>query len=183
MKIEQEIPLLEEILAPWVAVIGADYLGYRNHVYRMLHCSFELLGRNEREDDQARQKLIIAAAFHDIGIWIDKTIDYIPPSLPPAISYLKENGLSDWTEEITLMITEHHKLTKVIDQRYPLVELFRRADLIDFSLGLIRFGIERPALKTLNKTFPNAGFHKGLVHKASKWFVKHPLNPAPMMKW
>jgi len=196
MIIENEIPLLESILTPWREVIGEDYLGYRNHVYRMLHCCFELLDHdsyaNELSSDpivivadheQDRQKLIIAAAFHDIGIWIDKTIDYIPPSLPPAMAYLEDNGLSAWSDEITLMITEHHKLTEVTDPRYRLVELFRRGDLVDFSLGMVRFGIDKVTLNKLKTTFPNEGFHRGLLAKGSRWFLKHPLNPAPMMKW
>ena len=40
--IEQEIPLLEEILGQWKERIGSDYQGYRNHVYRMLHFCFYL---------------------------------------------------------------------------------------------------------------------------------------------
>ncbi len=40
--IDDHLPLLEEILAPWKHDIGADYPGYRNHVYRMVHFCFAL---------------------------------------------------------------------------------------------------------------------------------------------
>lgn len=178
MKIEHQIPLLESILNDWREVIGEDYDGYRNHVYRMLHCAFLL----HECSDEDRHKLIIAAAFHDIGLWTDKTLDYIPPSLPPAMAYLKSEGLDNWIEEVCLMISEHHKVSRYEDRRFPLVELFRQADLVDFSLGVVRFGIAKSELKALREAFPNAGFHMGLVKKASRWFVRHPLNPAPMMK-
>lgn len=179
MKINTDIALLETIFADWKSVIGADYLGYRNHVYRMVHCCFALQDCSAEESD----KIIIAAVFHDLGIWIDQTLDYIGPSLPPALRYLSENGLEAWSEEISLMISEHHKLNKYTNEKYPLVELFRKADLVDFSLGLVRFGLPKAYLSALNEAFPNEGFHKGLVKKAGKWFLRHPFNPAPMMKW
>jgi hypothetical protein len=179
MKIEKEIPLLEEILSGWKHTIGSEYLGYRNHVYRMIH--FCLALRNCT--DEEREKIIIAGAFHDIGIWIADTVDYIPPSLPPMKAYLKSNGLESWSEEIRLMITEHHKIREYKSRAYPLIELFRKGDLIDFSLGAFTFDIPNATIQAVKKSFPNAGFHKNLAKRAGRWFLKHPFNPAPMMKW
>jgi hypothetical protein len=185
MKIESSISVLEELLTPWQALIGEDYLGYRNHLYRMIHCCVALQGHTSLSDcdEPLLQKICIAACFHDIGIWVNNTVDYIPPSLPPARAYIEENGLQAWTDEIILMITEHHKLSEYRDDAYPLVELFRKADLVDFSLGMVRFGLDKEFIVRLKKTFPNAGFHAMLARRASKWFLRHPFNPAPMMKW
>lgn len=36
MEIEENIPLLEDILSEWKDVIGNEYQGYRNHIYRMI---------------------------------------------------------------------------------------------------------------------------------------------------
>ncbi|MEY8194965.1 MAG: hypothetical protein RPR28_08950 [Cycloclasticus sp.] len=179
MQIEQQIPLLEELLTPWQTVIGEDYTGYRNHVYRMVNYCFAL----KNCDAEEKQKIIIAAAFHDVGIWIEQTIDYLEPSVVPALAYLQDNQLESWSEEITLMITEHHKIRAVNEPRFPLVELFRQGDLLDFSWGTVRFGVDKLLIAELKIAFPNAGFHKGLGSKAWRWFLKHPLNPAPMMKW
>ena len=63
----------------WKEVIGPEYNGYRNHVYRVIHFCLALKACNQAE----REKIIIAGVFHDIGIWIKDTVDYIPPSLPP----------------------------------------------------------------------------------------------------
>ena len=175
---EQRLTLLDDILNDWREVIGEDFDGYRNHCQRMVHCCLALRDCSEVE----RQKLMIAAAFHDIGIWTAHTLDYLPPSVTPAMAYLKDKGLEAWSEEIRLMITEHHKLSAYDDGRYPLVELFRQGDLVDFSLGLVRFGLPRRFVRELKQTFPNAGFHRRLLQLASHWFVRHPLNPAPMMK-
>lgn len=179
MNIDTNIEQIESILSEYQELIGEDYSGYRNHVYRMVHCCLAL---QDMSDDDKR-KIYIAAAYHDIGIWIEDTVDYIPPSIPPAMKYLEDNDLSDWQEEIRLMISEHHKVREYTDKSLPLVEVFRRGDLVDFSFGLFRFGIDKAYFEQLRETFPNEDFHKGLAKRAGKWFVKHPLNPAPMMKW
>ncbi|MET0010572.1 MAG: hypothetical protein ABW109_22170 [Candidatus Thiodiazotropha sp. 6PLUC4] len=179
LDIERDITLLESILNDWKNVIGPDYLGYRNHVYRMVNFSLAL----KPCSDEEREKVIIAGAFHDIGIWIEDTVDYIPPSIPPAMDYLKCRGLESWSEEIRLMIEEHHKIREFKDDASPLVELFRRGDLVDFSLGLFKFGLQKTYIDQVKAAFPNEGFHRSLLKRAGKWLLKHPLRPLPMMKW
>lgn len=179
MKIEKNIPLLEEILGEWKDVIGKDLLGYKNHVYRMLHFCFALHDANEEE----KRKLIIAACFHDLGLWTDKSVDYLPPSVLLARNYLSDKGVTAWSKEIELIIDMHHKVRPYKDENYPLVEIFRRADLADFSLGLIKGGVDKTTIKQVKTEFPNAGFHKMLMKEQGKWLLKHPLNPFPIMKW
>jgi hypothetical protein len=179
MKVETQINLLEEIFSEWKGVIGSEYEGYKNHVYRMINFCFML----RLCSDEEKKKIIIAGAFHDIGIWINDTVDYIPPSIPPMISYLKENDLVSWTDEIKLMITEHHKITEYKNEQYYLVELFRKADLVDFSFGLVKFGLSKAVIENVRSQIPNAGFHKNLGKRAWFWFLKHPFNSVPMMKW
>ncbi|MBP0020232.1 MAG: hypothetical protein J7647_22090 [Cyanobacteria bacterium SBLK] len=179
MKIEERIPLLEQILLGWKNTIAFEYNGYRNHVYRMIHFCLALRECSEEE----REKIIIAGAFHDIGIWIEDTVDYIPPSIPPAMDYLKERNLGAWSEEIKLMIAEHHKVRSYRDTAYPLVEVFRKGDLVDFSFGTVKFGISATYIREIKAKFPNSDFHKNLGRRAIRWFWQHPLNPAPMMKW
>ena len=81
------------------------------------------------------------------------------------------------------MILEHHRVREITDGLTPLVEVFRKGDLVDFSKGLVRFGLPRQVVRDVMQTYPNAGFHRMLVKAAGKWFVKHPFNPVPMMKW
>lgn len=179
MIVEDRIELLEEILGQWKRTIGNDYPGYRNHVYRMIHFCFALRPCG----DEDRRKIIIAACFHDMGIWANGTVDYLPPSIALAKEYLKDNDLEQWTEEIELMIDQHHKFRKVCDERFPLVEVFRQGDLVDFSLGVAKFGLGRLFVRNVKNRFPNAGFHKKLMRLAGGWFLKHPLTPPPFMKW
>ncbi len=174
-----EEPLIEAILAPWRHAIGAQFDGYRGHVYRMYNCCLALRACTDEE----RRKLAIAACFHDIGLWSDHTTDYLPPSIAQARRYLSDAGLEQWSEEIALMIEMHHKARPYRDAGHPLVELFRKGDLVDFSLGLVRFGLSRAFIRTLKETIPNAGFHRFLIAGAKDWFAKHPLTPPPFMNW
>ncbi|TNE99909.1 MAG: HD domain-containing protein [Gammaproteobacteria bacterium] len=170
---------IDGILEPWRETIGGDFQGYRNHVIRMATVSLMLSPCNS--DDQ--KKLEIAACFHDIGLWTAGTLDYLEPSLPPAEEYLKAHGHADWVPEVSQMILQHHKLTPVADGQSRLVEVFRRADLVDVSKGVVRFGLGRGEISQLKRAFPNAGFHAMLMRRTGRWLLRHPLNPLPMMKW
>ena len=181
-QIPPSLPLVEEILSEWKPKLGKDFVGYRNHVYRMLHCCLALYPCSEVEE----KKLTIAACFHDIGIWSKGTVDYLPPSILEAEAYLSKSGLDDWKEEIRLLIDLHHKIRPIdqsLSQVYPLIEVFRRADLADFSLGLVLGGVPRQYMKRLMSCFPNAGFHKLLIKLAAGWFARNPLSPPPFIKW
>lgn len=171
---------IEKILFQYQTIIGADYQGYLNHCKRVAVCCLILA-----QDDcqQTRDKIAIAVAFHDIGIWTAKTIDYIQPSVQQMRQYLEINQLSDWQNELTLMITEHHKLTATECDQYPLVEHFRKADYADFSLGLLRSNIPFQTFKYLTQQYPNCGFHKNLMFLGFKRFLHKPWSPLPMFKW
>jgi hypothetical protein len=178
MNIEPNISLLEAILEPWKAKIGEDYLGYRNHVYRVLHLCAYL----HKPDQEEWHKLIIAAAHHDIGIWSDNSADYLTPSIEQAKIYLQNNHRHSWIEEISLIIEMHHKVTAFCGSNASLVETFRRADWADFSLGFIRANLPRDLFREINVVFPNAGFHEMLFRLALKRIRQHPFSPAPMFR-
>ena len=180
MKILNHIPLLEEILATYQPAFGDDFVPYKNHVYRMVNFCFQL---KKDMDDEQREKVIIAGCFHDLGIWSDDTLDYLPPSVSAAHAYLEERGLSGWAVEIGLMISQHHKLSRYEDDANPLVELFRRADLVDVSLGMVKFGLSPDMVDNVKDMFPNAGFHMRLTQLAAREFFRHPFRPLPFLKW
>ncbi len=118
--------------------------------------------------------------FHDIGIWTNQTIDYLDPSIEQAKLYLTEVGRKEWIPEITQMIHWHHKISRYENVHYQTIEIFRKADWIDVTLGMLSFGVASQDIKRLKKQFPNLGFHWFLVKKIIKNLFKHPLNPLPM---
>ena len=175
---------IDGILSEWKPVLGADFDGYRNHVVRMVtFCLMLRPSSLQDRSDEDQRKIEIAGCFHDIGLWTGNTLDYLAPSLPPARRYLAAQGLEAWTDEIENMILLHHKVRPVQADVSALAELFRQGDLVDFSLGAVRFGLSGKVIRGVQAIFPNAGFHKMLARRSARWLVQHPLNPLPMMKW
>jgi hypothetical protein len=170
------IPTIDDVLNDYATALRDDFLGYRNHAYRVVNLCVAMAGRSELE------KIAIAAVFHDLGIWANGTFDYIAPSIALAHEYLVAHGREDWTSEIERMIEDHHKITSSMAGRDSLSEAFRRADWIDVTRGLRGFGIPRPFVARLFATWPDAGFHWRLLTLTLDRFRRHPLTPLPMVK-
>jgi hypothetical protein len=179
VQIRFSFPLVDEILQPFAAAIGADLPGYRHHVYRVLHY-FSALAQPATIVPDSIQ---IAAAFHDIGIWTDRTFDYLEPSVRQAKMYLATNRLGHLEPEIAALITEHHKVRAYRQEFAASVETYRQADLVDLSLGMIRFAVPLAVVRSAKAAFPDAGFHWRLVTLAARQFVRSPLRPLPMIHW
>ena len=170
------IPIIDDVLNEHATVLRNDFLGYRNHVYRIVNLCVAIVGRSELE------KIAVAAVFHDLGIWTNGTFDYIAPSIALAHHYLVARAPEGWTAEIEGMIADHHKITPSTTATHSLIEPFRRADWIDVTRGLRRFGLPRPFVARLFATWPSAGFHWRLLTLTAARFRSHPLTPLPMVR-
>lgn len=171
-------PLIEKLLLPWKNTLGDDYVGYRNHAYRIANFC---LASQVHDDPILKEKIAIAAAYHDLGIWVKGRFDYLEPSAALAEAYLSHRGKQQWGQDILGMIEQHHKMTAY--RLNPLVESFRRADWIDVTRGKLRFGLKKEFIHAVMNQFPNAGFHQRLIDLIKKRFRSHPLAPLPMMRW
>jgi len=173
-----EIATLDELLDAHAAELGGDFTAYRNHTYRVVNLCVAL----SSSDPEQLQKVAIAAACHDMGIWTDGTFDYLQPSIRLGGAHLVHAGRTEWTSEITGMILEHHKVSPYRGDPHSLVEPFRRADWVDVSRGLITFGLSRRLLGEIFAAWPSAGFHKRLVQLSLERLRTHPWSPLPMMR-
>ena len=90
-----EIATLDRVLRAHAVGLGGDFVGYRNHAYRVANLCVALTpnGRDQIE------KIAVATAFHDLGIWTDGTFDYLRPSVRLARAYLTESGRPEWIAE------------------------------------------------------------------------------------
>ena len=79
------------------------------------------------------------------------------------------------------MIEYHHKLSVYTSDHASLVEAFRRADLVDVTLGMQASGLPKPFVSSVKKAFPDHGVHWALAKGLSGYMVTHPWNPLPMM--
>jgi len=179
MQIRNELPVIERLLAPWRETIGVDFQAYRNHLYRLLH----FYSAQQAFDAESESPVAVAAVFHDLGVWAHRTFDYLEPSATMADAWLEANGHAGWKAEVRSLIVEHHKLRTYSGANAASVDAFRRADWIDVSLGLLRFGLPAGYIREVRAAFPNSGFHPRLLQLSLRQLLRHPLHPLPMMKY
>jgi hypothetical protein len=158
----RRLPLAEEILeAHRHRAHGDDagYDAYKAHVYRVVNFARALTSDGPDRDD----KLAIAAAFHDLAAF--DTLDYLVPSIEAQDAWLQQTGREAWSDELALVVAEHHRLSGYGPTRpyASLVEALRRADLIDVSQGLIRFGIPKSYVKEVRAAFDASVFFKRVI--------------------
>ena len=183
--------LLDNILEIYRPKIGDAYTPYRGHCQRVYAFTIYLISQppsSENEATQIFEKIAIASAFHDIGLWTAYTVDYLVPSNDEAMKYLDRHltenhpHISEYRRDISLMITRHHQFLQGSLITNSLPDLFRRADLVDFSWGWVRDRVPTSFVVKMQTTYPNAGFHLYLVRRLCEWVVQHPFNPIPMMR-
>lgn len=170
-------PFVDAALQPFAPALGADGPGYRNHIARALNFFIALRGGNA----ELPPALQAAVPFHDLAIWTHDTFDYLEPSAELARAHLQSQGLEHLWPEVQALVVEHHKLRPYRGPHAENVELYRRADLVDLSLGLVRFGLTRRTVQRVRAAFPDAGFHRRLLALTLREALRHPLRPLPML--
>jgi hypothetical protein len=170
---------LDRVLETHAVELGGDFTAYRNHAYRVVNFCCALAPCA----DATLEKIALAAAFHDLGIWTAHTFDYLAPSIHLACAHLACAGHADLRDNIAGMIREHHKVRSFRGAGAELIEPFRRADWIDVSLGALSFGLPRARIREIRAKWPNAGFHQRLAQLTLKRLRTHPLSPIPALKW
>ncbi len=170
--------LIDHLFEQWHDDLKNDFTAYKNHACRV----FNIAVAYARADATEIEKLAVAAAFHDIGIWTDQTFDYLNPSVNRASAFLDRSHRGFWKDEIRCMILHHHKLTPYRGRRPKLVEAFRRADWLDVCLFQFPSRFPPSYFKNLLCTFPRAGFHRRLTELALSWAMHDPFRPLPMIR-
>lgn len=172
-------PVIEQVLEHYSEHLGDDFKKYRNHVYRVFHYALYIVRKSEHMNSKVRGQIAYAAAFHDIGIWTDKTFDYLKPSIFAMQEYLQN---SPDTKIIAGMIFWHHKTSAYVGKYQLLIESFRRADWIDVTKGMKSFGVPKQLMEEVTDVFPYLNFHITLMKKSFQHVLRHPFKPFPMFK-
>lgn len=188
MRVIERNDLVERVFLPWRLPLRERCDAYKGHVYRVLNFTSALIHGQEtrlssygpRHD--VEERIAVAACFHDVAFVFDGNPDYLSPSREQAETWLQDHGRSEWIDVIGLMIENHHKLSPYRGPHEVLVEAFRRADLVDLSLGVVRAGLPLNYVATVKRRFPNAGFHRLLFKTLAPYMLRHPLHPLPMMR-
>ena len=119
--------------------------------------------RCARRPPDGDDKLATAAAFHDLAVF--DTLDYLVPSIQAQDRWLQRTGRQAWSEELAVVIAEHHRLTRYGADRphAALAEAMRRADLIDVSQGVIRFGLPKTYVREVRRCFDASEFFTRVI--------------------
>ena len=173
-----QIPTLDAVLSRYASLLGHDFEAYRNHAYRVAN----LCASQGPRSPERLEKIAVAAAFHDLGIWTDRTFDYLEPSVSLARAFLLDAGRPEWVPDVTTAILVHHKVSRYRGQGDEFVEAFRRADWMDVTSGVVTFGLSRKLLRSVVATWPRAGLHGLLLRLELRRLRTHPWNPLPMLK-
>lgn len=165
IKIKIDRPRIDELFAPYRTLIGHDFEGYRNHVYRCVTYAMHFL------DQSPEYEQIVETAFvyHDIGLWTDQELAYLEPSEAVALQDNEKYGWGLDPDALRGAIHWHHKLFKYKGLHEDVIEACRKADWIDATKGWCRKGIRRSAIAKVESTFPNCGFHKSLLRMAKEY--------------
>ncbi len=91
-----QLPRVDQLFDQYAERFGKQQTAYRNHVYRLVN----LVMAQRPINDEELGKLQVAAFFHDAGIWLAGTFDYLQPSARLAEHYLQEEGLEDWCQDV-----------------------------------------------------------------------------------
>ena len=162
IEIKLERPRVEELFSRYKHLIGDDYPGYRNHVYRTITYAMHFLGN----DPELEQIVETAFVYHDIGLWTDHELAYLEPSEAVALRDNEEFGWGLDPDELTGAIHWHHKITPYKGAHQKVIEACRKADWIDASKGMVRKGLSKETIKQVEDAFPNNGFHDTLMRLA-----------------
>lgn len=175
--------VIDDVLHVHAEALGRDLQPYRHHAHRVAAFCMTLVPASHDGAHDVGERVALAAAFHDLGIWTHGTFDYLEPSIEVCRAYLSATGRVRWGDELSAMIREHHKLTAWTARPDWLVEPFRKADWIDVTRGLIPHGVPRSVRQRVFASWPSLGFRRRLVHFTLARLRHHPLHPLPMLRF
>jgi predicted hydrolase (HD superfamily) len=130
-----------------------------------------------RELQVDREVLLIAGLLHDVGLYDAASHGgvYVREGAEFTAEILRKHA---WDEERIRLcfdaIERHHELRSQWD-RGEEVELIRRADLVDVSSGLVRFGLSREWLRDLGKSVSRDGTYRTIGYEVARVLRHRPL--------
>jgi hypothetical protein len=175
-------PVLDRVLQEHRSVLGDDYASYRNHCLRVL--SFASFFLKENATESAIDLIAYGLAYHDLGLWTDKVLNYLEPSSRRMKQETKDRlhetdeMLQDTEAKIlqsfnnvkdlaTLeeLIVQHHKYTawkapkgSPVDEN--IVNAVRKADWADVTKGVVRYDLTAGHIESAYEKIPEANFHR-----------------------
>jgi HD domain len=130
-----------------------------------------------RELKVDREVLLIAGLLHDVGLYDAASHGgvYVKEGAEFTAELLRAQGWDEVRIHLCFdAIERHHELRTQWD-RGDEVELIRRADLVDVSNGLVRFGLSREWIRDLFKSVSRQGTYRTIGYEVARVLRHRPL--------
>ena len=147
------------------SLVGAANGPIERHSIRVFLIAQELAARADLEAD--RELLLCAAILHDAGLYpgVATRAAYVTDGRHLAERLLADAGWpAERVRRCADAVERHHELRSQWSRGVE-VELIRRADLIEVSHGLVRYGLPRSWLRALRPRVPRAGFVREVLRQ------------------
>jgi predicted hydrolase (HD superfamily) len=124
-----------------------------------------------------REVLLIAGLLHDVGLYDEASHGgvYVREGAEFTADLLRKQGWDEERVRLCFDAIERHHETRSQWDRGAEVELIRRADLVDLTSGLVRFGLSRGWLRDLFRSVPRNGTYRMIGLGVGKLLVQRPL--------
>jgi hypothetical protein len=187
--LDMELSHLKHAIAP------QDYEPYRNHCLRVLTFAMYHLPESVKDEiPNALEIIAMALAFHDVGLWTDKKLNYLEPSAERMAVNVAEEEERSWTpKDIRIakaIIMEHHKVTPYTEgatqAENDIVNAVRKGDWADATMGLVRYGTPAALMEAAYAKVPEAGFHwmlAGMGKRLSPDSLRGQLEVLKIIRW
>jgi predicted hydrolase (HD superfamily) len=130
-----------------------------------------------REAKVDREVLLIAGLLHDIGLYDEASHGgvYVREGAEFTAELLRSQGWDEGRIRLCFDAIERHHELRPQWNRGDEVELIRRADLVDLTSGLVRFGLSREWLRDLFKSVPRDGTYGTIGREVGRLLIHRPL--------
>jgi HD domain len=131
-----------------------------------------------------REVLLIAGLLHDVGLYDEASHGgaYVLDGAEFTADLLHTRGWEEDRIRLCFDAIERHHETRSQWDRGAEVELIRRADLVDLTDGLVRFGLTREWIRDLFKSVPRDGTYATIGREVAKQLLHHPLKFAEIFR-
>jgi len=158
-------PNLDDELFPLASSLGKNLTAYRNHCLRVLtFAKFFLPESTEQDLPNAMDLAATAIAYHRVGLWTDKNLNYLESSKDQLDKALESSFTPKEMKIMREIILQQHKVTDYTEMssetENALVNAVRKASWADATMGLIRFDLPASLLEAAYDQLQEAGFHK-----------------------
>lgn len=169
-------PHLDDELFSLASAVGHDFGAYRNHCLRVLtFTKYFLPASFEKDFPGAIDLAATSIPYMRTGLWKEtKTnpLNHVESSKDHIDAALKASFTPPEMDILRAIVLQQHKITDYAgmdsEKGNILVNAVRKANWVDITMGLVRFGLPASLLEAAYEELNSAGFHRIVWERYTK---------------